>query len=215
MRRTLAVSGYAPTITRGATEGMIMYQAKDPDRLERAVARYLLKGKKQAKQERKYFRSLPSFHDVVRIAGAGNIREGVRHEHLENVDAGALIKYRDALLDELDALQRATVFEELYGLLWDARIRGIGPVTVYDTAVSAGAWLRLRPDVVYLHAGTLLGARALGVPKDAETVDVEELPETLHKFSAGQVEDILCEYHKVRSADFAEQRKLRRERRHI
>lgn len=42
-------------------------------------------------------------------------------------------------------------------------IPGLGELYVYDTTLRIGAKLNLFPDKVYLHAGTRLGATALGL----------------------------------------------------
>ena len=39
----------------------------------------------------------------------------------------------------------------------------LGELTVYDVAHRIGAYLQLEPDVVYLHRGTRIGARYLGL----------------------------------------------------
>jgi hypothetical protein len=43
---------------------------------------------------------------------------------------------------------------------------------MYDTALRIGAKLKLFPTKVYLHAGTRLGARALGLDDSAATLKV-------------------------------------------
>lgn len=60
-------------------------------------------------------------------------------------------------------IARAESSEALHALV--ARqlreVAGIGELYVYDTAFRIGAYLRLPPTRVYLHAGTRDGARAL------------------------------------------------------
>ena len=43
-----------------------------------------------------------------------------------------------------------------------ADIPRFGKLAVYDTACRLGVYLKLAPEVVYLHAGTAKGAKALG-----------------------------------------------------
>ena len=56
-----------------------------------------------------------------------------------------------------------------------ADFHGIGSLTVYDTATRIGAFLKLEPDRVYLHAGTRDGARALGFDQ-RDSLSASELP---------------------------------------
>jgi hypothetical protein len=71
----------------------------------------------------------------------------------------------EVLLNSLPALQSAKTFEELHRVILNkiGDIQGIGELTVYDIAVRIGAELNLAPAVVFLHAGTRIGAKALGL----------------------------------------------------
>jgi hypothetical protein len=66
-------------------------------------------------------------------------------------------------------------------------------LAVYDTATRVGAFLRLQPKRVYLHAGTRQGARALGFRK-RESLSARELPKALRRLSPDEIEDCLCIY---------------------
>jgi hypothetical protein len=87
-------------------------------------------------------------------------------------------------------------FHELLQMVDDAirSIRGIGELAVYDTAHRIGAYLRLEPPKVYLHAGTRIGARALGLGKGTNKLEIDELPAAFHRLTAGEIEDCLCIY---------------------
>jgi hypothetical protein len=191
-----------------------MLRVKDPDRLAYVISLYHARGRKISQNERQYFAELLSFEDVVRIAGEGNIRDNERHEHLVKIDAVALTTFRDRLLVSTADLLRCRSFDELYEVLWSKRISGIGQVTIYDTAISIGSWWDewLEPDVVYLHAGTAKGAYALGVRPGTDKIQVEDLPEAFHEYTPAEAEDILCEYYKKRSEDFARYAENRRNR---
>lgn len=65
---------------------------------------------------------------------------------------------------------------------------------VYDTALRIGAKLGLEPERVYLHAGTRVGARALGLDWRAPSILSQDLPSQLRLLPAWQVEDLLCIY---------------------
>ena len=71
-------------------------------------------------------------------------------------------------------------------------VRGIGRLTVYDTSLRIGAWLGLSPELIYLHAGTREGARALGLNWRARYLSVHEVPEPLRVLAPGEIEDCLC-----------------------
>ncbi len=63
---------------------------------------------------------------------------------------------------------------------------------VYDAASRIGAKLRLKPQRIYLHAGTRDGARALGVPRSARVLEKRDLPRPLRRLAAHHLENFLC-----------------------
>lgn len=86
-------------------------------------------------------------------------------------------------------------FEDILTDLDDNRIKGIGPLTVYDTATMLAFPHGKFPEKVYLHAGTARGAEALGVKGKAvdKQVFVNICPD-FQKLSPAQIEDFLCIY---------------------
>jgi len=72
------------------------------------------------------------------------------------------------------------------------RVRGLGATTAYDVARRVGAWLGIKPVVVYLHAGTAIGARKFGVK--AETAPLSAFPQEIQALGATHAENFLCIY---------------------
>jgi hypothetical protein len=68
----------------------------------------------------------------------------------------------------------------------------MGVLTVYDVAHRIAAFLGKPPHLVYLHAGTRVGAAALGIKGDV--VDPDELPAAFAVLTAAEIEDCLCIY---------------------
>jgi hypothetical protein len=94
------------------------------------------------------------------------------------------------LLDKSDATRKARDFEALFRLV-DAGVKpipGIGELYVYDTSLRIGAKLNL---LVYRHAGTRLGARALVLDGSAATLRVSALPREFRSLEPHEVEDVL------------------------
>ena len=73
-----------------------------------------------------------------------------------------------------------------------SRVRGLGATTAYDAARRLGAWLRLEPVVVYLHAGTAAGARKFGV--EGEIAPLIAFPKEVQSLGATHAENFLCIY---------------------
>ena len=54
--------------------------------------------------------------------------------------------------------------------------------------------MKLSPEVVYLHAGTKMGARALGLDTRQGILEPEELPTPFRSLEPCECEDFLCIY---------------------
>ena len=59
------------------------------------------------------------------------------------------------------------------------------------SASRIGAKLNLFPEKVYLHAGTRLGARSLGLP-NVPRLSVSEFPKEFRALKPHEIEDALC-----------------------
>jgi hypothetical protein len=105
-----------------------------------------------------------------------------------------MAKARTALLSKLREIEACGSFDELLTLIEasTSRIHRFGELAAYDTALRIGAWLKLSPEVVYLHAGTRKGATSLGLGRGMRYVAMSELPIELRQLSPDQIEDILC-----------------------
>jgi len=91
-------------------------------------------------------------------------------------------------------LEQTADFDELHQRVDQAigSLHGIGELTVYDTALRIGARLGFLPERVYLHSGTRVGARALGLDWRATVLDVSDLPRELRDLRPHEIEDCLC-----------------------
>jgi hypothetical protein len=70
----------------------------------------------------------------------------------------------------------------------------VADLTIYDITHRIGAHLGLAPERVYLHRGTRVGARALGLGRGRATLELRELPPEFHRLTAAEAEDCLCIY---------------------
>jgi len=120
------------------------------------------------------------------------------HNHQSKVSP-ALPALEEKLMKYLPALMRCETFGALYHLIELLRTPGIGPMTTYDVAVRFGAWLELKPDSIYLHAGTTAGLKALGFELRGwnTSIAMEALPRILRRKDPDEVEDFLCTYRRA------------------
>jgi hypothetical protein len=117
------------------------------------------------------------------------------HNHQSKVSK-ALPMFEDSLVRHRWILLQSENFGQLYHAIEMCATPGIGPMTIYDVAVRFGAWMKLKPERIYLHAGTLAGLKALGISTTGWGVSIpmEMLPRILRRKDPDEVEDFLCTY---------------------
>lgn len=97
------------------------------------------------------------------------------------------------------ALAAANSFEAIFAVVNGLDVRGFREMGVYDISWYIGAQRGIAPNAVYLHCGTRVGARALGLPGNPNVVEVATLAnlpncQPLERLSAQEVENLLCDY---------------------
>jgi hypothetical protein len=185
-------------------------KAKGPvknDSLRKVVADYIKRKRKEASCELRYYAMQWNLTDGVEKAAFCVLPSAKRHRHQWRIPKRCLAKANERLQRRLSAIDRATTFEKLHDLV-EAEIKpikGIGALTVYDVAHRIGAFCRLAPALVYLHAGTLEGAGALGINCKSRKLEMNQLPHEFHLLRPYEVEDCLCIY-KARIKDIFKRR---------
>jgi hypothetical protein len=118
------------------------------------------------------------------------------HPHQAQISLARRRACRDALMAVRGELPKYKNFEELRAFIADTiPSKRKDGVAIYDMALRLGAFLRVRPEFVYLHAGVKRGAKRFGIT-GKRMVRVEELPKAFHNETPWAVEDILCQYYK-------------------
>ncbi len=135
-----------------------------------------------------------NFDDVLTKAGLAQMPDGKRWAHQRRIPESVLLRATRRL--RRANLQQADSFDELLNSVKAAlnRVRGIGELYEYDTALRISAYLKTLPQRVYLHAGTRVGARALGFAPKLPSLAPRSLPSPLRKLRSHEIEDVLCIY---------------------
>jgi hypothetical protein len=147
-----------------------------------------------ARDEMRDFESEHSPVAAIRRAALSEWRNGKRHPHQRRIPSAVLGRAEERLQAVRSGLAKAADFEALHRLVEEAigRIKGIGELAVYDIAHRIGAHFGKAPRLVYLHAGTRTGARALNIRGDS--FDPAILPGAFSRLSPAEIEDFLCIY---------------------
>lgn len=138
--------------------------------------------------ELKFYERQRSLEEAIRAA----TEKG--HSHLTRIPPGTLRTARGRLLNSAELRGKLIDFDELYATVEEeiGGIYGISLVTTYDIAHHLGAYLRLEPQSVYLHAGAKKGAQILEVGRGKRKVAKEAFPVEIQRLEPQFIEDFLC-----------------------
>lgn len=164
--------------------------------LKQIVGDYRRRFSADRERENAWYRSAPSFQATVRQAAACQNSMGKRCSHQRRISRAALRAGVETLARAFRELRSCRSFEELHSRVRQlvGGIHGLGKLYVYDVATRIGCVLQLRPERVYLHAGTREGARALGLDFRTDSIEVTDFPKVLQELEAWELEDVLCIY---------------------
>ena len=156
------------------------------------VKQFISEFRSGSQREKKSFENLPDLRSAIRKAALCESFDGKRHSHQRRIPRLVLELAESKLQAAFNRLQRAIDFEALHKYISDEiwSIRGIGDLTVYDIAQRIGAFRKLSPRYVYLHAGTKEGASALGL--SGERILPSDLPLAFSQLTPSEIEDCLC-----------------------
>ena len=162
--------------------------------LRNIVDHYIAARRAASCEEIDRFRRAESLEAAVAMATACTNERDKRHSHQRRIP-GASLKAMHRKVSALDLL-RAKSFDDLHDAILNATdsIHMIGPLTVYDVATRIGAYLKLAPKHVYLHAGTRVGAKALGLGAGSSRIEHGDLPPEFGRLTPAECEDVLCIY---------------------
>lgn len=123
-------------------------------------------------------------------------RDGKLDPHQYRVGRAVLEAAVKKLQQDAKKLPNCDSFEKLIKAIKvsTAEIHRFGTLAIYDTALRLGQYLKIEPEVVYVHAGVRKGCRALGLKASNGVVAKDCLPKELRRLSAKDVENFLCIY---------------------
>lgn len=187
--------------------GPANFDSRDTTTLEGIVAAHLCDHAPVQARYLRFYQIQRNLSDAITKAAMAELPSGGRFSHQEQIPEAVLAQARDVLLPL--GYSDASTFAELYEKVAVALrpIRGIGLLTIYDTAHRLGAYLKLSPEEVYLHAGVRVGAKALGLDDRPAKLPMSIFPPAFQKLSPEQVEDCLCIYNSQLQAWQRAQRK--------
>lgn len=173
--------------------------------------RFGAKGKERHRRDTvvEYCRIASTLASAIERACASKNAEGKMHNHQSRVRQKVLSQFAtdlklmmttkdNGLWDNDINFQKARTFisfDQLYDAMEAIQPWGIGEVTLYDVATRIGAFLKLEPTSLYLHAGPREAWDTLhGKKSTAKRIPKHDLPKVLRSLPPDEVEDCLCAY---------------------
>lgn len=168
----------------------------DTNALDILVAHYLKNWKGCGQDELAWYKTSENLNEAISRATSSQTEAGRRHSHQRRIIQEAINEAQYRLIQKESELRGCISFEELHEIIKTelASVWGLGELYYYDIAHRIGAYLKHSPIKVYLHSGTRVGARALGLNVSKGYLEKRDLPKPLHRLKPDQVEDFLCLY---------------------
>jgi len=147
-------------------------------------------------KEDAWFASQPTLTQAIRLAGLAQDCCGRRLPHGNRLQAAKLRQAAAALLDSEAAIAQSRSFDELHTVVSGClkKVWKDPELFAYDTALRIGSKLGLKPQKVYLHRGTRVGARRLRLDAKSDCLTLTQVPEELRSLEPREIEDFLCIY---------------------
>jgi hypothetical protein len=164
------------------------------------VRAYRAKNAPWLDEQIRYYAGLPLDEAIVNAALAKK-PDGSKHQHQQRRKSSTLEAAAQVLLASRDRMQKCDTFETLHDLICELTqgIKDFGALARYDTTFRIGANLSRFPVLVFLHAGTVTGYKALGLKYRNDAVQMNVFPPELQALKPCEVEDFLCIYkHELR-----------------
>lgn len=164
--------------------------------LKEIVDAYLEDYKDNVEYEIKEIKKAP-FDEVLEQVGRGKFLDGVHLDHLKRLPMEALQRALSILIKYRKQIKSCKNFCELFELIHkeiEREVYGIGEMYTYDISFYLSVNLGFKPKYVYLHKGTKIGARKLGLNVNRIYIAKDEFPEEFKELEVYDIENLLCIY---------------------
>lgn len=165
-----------------------------PQSLNKLIDNYRIYHKFHLDDELNYYRGKNDLGDALIAAGNFWQNENNTHNHQYRINRESKKLFseniRKAPMVEINS------FEDLHNKIFSCRVKGIGSLTIYDTALRLGAHLNMLPDDIYLHAGAYVGYKNLfgKVPIPPIIPYSQDIKALFNDLTPYEIENFLCIY---------------------
>lgn len=140
------------------------------------------------------YKSFLKIDDVITCATLGKLPQGKKHFHQNRLKNDVMESVKNKLLRRKEEINNCSKFYQIINIVEEEAESGFGELAIYDTSLRIGAFLGVYPEEVYLHAGTLKGAKAIGLQTQKKKIPLSDIPNGLKSLKVYEIEDFLCIY---------------------
>jgi hypothetical protein len=137
-----------------------------------------------------------SLADAIKIAVLSRDIERKKHKHQYRIENTQLLMFLEKISSLEHKIQNINKFDELLNLIVKEKIIGIGPLALYDIALRIGYYIKIKPELIYLHAGAKTGANNFFGRKIKNNYltkeEFESKVDDFKNFSCEEIEAFLC-----------------------
>ncbi len=140
-----------------------------------------------------------NFEEVLKKVGRGKFLDGGHLDHLKRLTEEALRNALLILISFRKQIKSCKNFHEIFELIHEEierEVYGIGEMYTYDISFYLSINLGFKPKYVYLHKGTRIGARKLGLDVKRDYISKNEFPQEFQNLEIYDIENLLCIYKK-------------------
>lgn len=162
--------------------------------LNKLVDDYRSCHKPHLENELNYYRGINELADALMAAGLFWQNENEIHNHQYRINKESKKLFSRNLRNV--SMGEVSTFADLYNRIFSCRVKGVGSLTIYDTALRLGAHLKMLPDGIYLHAGAYVGYKNLlgKVPIPQIIPYSQDIKELFNGLMPYEIENFLCIY---------------------
>lgn len=158
------------------------------------VKEYESNGKVSLNNYFKRYSLLKNINEVIECATLAKLPKGKKHIHQRRLNSQVMESVKNKLLLRSIEIQSSLKFDDIFNIVNESSEKGFKDLAIYDTALRIGAFLNVYPVDIYLHAGTLEGAKSMGLNTGIKKISLSNTPKSLKSLKAYEIEDFLCIY---------------------
>jgi len=165
------------------------------DTLDGLIEDYIINHKTYLDKDINYYKGI-NLEKAILYSVFGKTDKRKKHPHQYRLKNSLLDLVSKLILENKKQLLLCKSFDEILTCInkITKSTKGFGPLAIYDTSLRIASNLGYMPEKIYLHCGTFIGAKNLGLNIKKGYLYTDELPREFYKINEVDIEACLCIY---------------------